>query len=199
MAWAPDYITSAELKSYVRVGDTDDDAEVAQAVTGASRAIDRCTHRQFGQLAAPAEWVYTPQWDAKRCRWTVQIDDLATTTGVIVEIAGTVTTDYTLEPRNAVAKGLVWTRLVLGAAVTVPVGELRRDSAGITAPWGWSATPVPVKLAAKLQGSRFLARRDSPYGVAGSPADGSELRLLARVDPDVAVSLSKYVRDVWAA
>jgi hypothetical protein len=203
MAWAPDYLTLAELKSWLRVADTVDDTELAAAITAASRAIDTATHRQFGQLAAPAEWVYTPQWDRKRCRWVVHIDDLATTTGVVVEIDGTATTDYTLEPRNAVSKGMVWTRLVLGEDVTVPAGETageaQRDSAGITAPWGWAAVPTAVKLATRLQASRFAARRDSPYGVAGSPQNGSELRLLARVDPDVAVSLHRYIREVWAA
>jgi len=65
-------------------------------------------------------------------------------------------------------------------------------------PWGWSAVPVPVKEATYLQASRFHSRRDSPYGIAGSPDQGSELRLLSRVDPDVAVSLSDFVR-WWAA
>lgn len=199
MAWAPDYLTLAEFKKWVRVDDTVDDTELAAAITTASRAVDNSTHRQFGKLDAPAEWVYTPEWDRTRCRWVVHIDDLATTAGLVVVVDGTPTTDYTLEPRNAVAKGLVWTRLVLGQAVTVPRGEARHDAAAITAPWGWPAFPVAVKLATRLQGNRFNIRRDSPYGVAGSPADGSELRLLARVDPDVAVSLKSYIRETWAA
>jgi hypothetical protein len=49
-----------------------------------------------------------------------------------------------------------------------------------------------------LQASRFYARRDSPYGVAGSPDLGSEVRLLSKVDPDVAVSLADYVRPAVA-
>jgi hypothetical protein len=70
--------------------------------------------------------------------------------------------------------------------------------ATITVKWGWTAFPVPVVNAAKLQTARFVARRDSPYGIAGSPDQGSEMRLLARVDPDVAVILRPFVR-VWAA
>jgi len=45
------------------------------------------------------------------------------------------------------------------------------------------------KVATVLQANRLLKRRHAPFGVAGSPELGSELRLLARVDPDVAVSL----------
>ena len=48
-----------------------------------------------------------------------------------------------------------------------------------------------------LQASRLAARRDSPFGVAGSPDAGSEMRLLARVDPDVAVALEPYRRRIW--
>jgi len=54
-----------------------------------------------------------------------------------------------------------------------------------------------VHEACLLQSSRIAARRDSPFGVAGSPETGSELRLLDRVDPDVAVTLSRYRRRAW--
>lgn len=194
MTWAPDYITSAELKTFKRIDDTVDDTEVALAVTASSRAIDSYTGRQFGQLSSATEWIYTAYWDRHRCRYLVNIDDLDTTTGLVVKIAGTATTNYTLEPRNAVAKGKVWTQLVFG----VGVGSSTLDDIAITAKWGWSSVPSTVKLAAKLQGSRFLTRRESPYGVAGSPSDGSELRLLAKVDPDVALMLAPYIRH-WVA
>jgi hypothetical protein len=59
--------------------------------------------------------------------------------------------------------------------------------------------PSAVKLATRLQASRFMARRDSPYGVAGSPDAGSEIRLLSRVDPDVAVALRGFSRPRRAA
>lgn len=196
MAWAPDYITSAELKAYTRISDAVDDAEVAQAITGASRAIDNATHRQFGQVATAEARIYTPEWDRRRGRWVVSIDDLDTTTGFALSIDGTAVTDYTLEPRNAVLKGKVWTQLVLGLdAEATPSASDPTDALSATGKWGWSTTPTAVKLANKIQSSRFLARRDSPYGVAGSPADGSELRLLARLDPDVAVSLGAYERE----
>lgn len=195
MAWAPDYITSAELKAYKKLSDTADDTEVAQAITGASRAIDNAMHRQFGQVAAAEARVYTPEWDRRRNRWVIEIDDLDTTVGFALTINGTAATDYTLEPRNAVAKGMVWTHLVLGTSAATPSRSNPLDAASATAKWGWSAVPTGVKLGCKLQASRFLARRDSPYGVAGSPQDGSELRLLAALDPDVKVSLGKYERE----
>lgn len=188
MVWAPDYVTLAELKHYVRVDDDTDDAELALAIPAASRAVDRCAGRQFGIVAAE-ERTYQATYSSRTCRWLASIDDLQTTVGLVTPNA-----DYRLEPRNAVAKGLAWTHISFGTDPLDDDGELL-----LTAPWGWSATPVAAKFATSLQASRFAARRDSPYGVAGSPQLGSELRLLARVDPDVAVGLKYYARDWWAA
>jgi hypothetical protein len=199
MPWRPDYITEAELSAFVRVGDDVDDVQVAAAATSASRAIDHhCTDggrigRQFGLVDAPEVRYYTPRWSRRRGVWIIEIDDLMTTVGLIVATAAGAITEYDLEPRNAVVKGKPWTRIAIRKTNTVRI-EGEDYEFGPTGRWGWTTIPVPVKQAAKLQGSRFLNRRDSPYGIAGSPQQGSELRLLARVDPDVAVSLADFVR-----
>lgn len=202
MAWAPDYATTAEAKAFKRIGDTVDDAQIALAITASSRAIDKHTGRQFG--SANAERFYTARYDRRRCRWVVDIDDLMTSAGLDVQVQDADGNDlgaidqYTLEPRNAAANGEPWTLLVVGASSTyAPTG--RPDEVAITAtPWGWTAVPTPVKEACLLQQSRILSRRESPYGIAGSPDQGSELRLLAKLDPDVAVILGPYIR-WWAA
>lgn len=194
MAWAPAYVTSDELKAFIRVTDTVDDVEVASAIEAASRAVDEYTGRQFGQVASAEARRYTAR--PRGCRWVVDTDDLADVTGLTVAVpAGTITL-YDRTPVNAAAKGWPYTGLAVDPDSTVqPTGE--RYEVTVTAKWGWSAVPVAVKNATKLQASRFLARRDSPYGVAGSPDQGSEVRLLARVDPDVAVILRPYVRREW--
>lgn len=194
MAWAPDYISSAELKEFLHVGDTDDDVQIAVAITAASRAIDSHCNRQFGRTASAEDRVYTARPDYGRGVWVIDIDDLDDDTGLTVDIDGSTATDYTLEPVNAVAKGKVWTRLVVSRDSSVqPTGAANEATIGGVR-WGWTATPTTVKEAAYLQSSRLHSRRNSPYGVAGSPNDGSEMRLLARVDPDVAVSLRDFVR-----
>lgn len=60
--------------------------------------------------------------------------------------------------------------------------------------------PIPeaVKMATMIQASRLYHRRDTPYGVAGSPEMGNELRLLSRLDPDVQLLLSTE-RNWWGA
>jgi uncharacterized phiE125 gp8 family phage protein len=197
MAWAPDYVTAPDLKAYLRIDDTVDDAQVALAITAASRAVDRHTNRQFGLAAAAEERRYTASWDRRRCRWVVGIDDLMTVTGLVVTTeAGTVDA-YELQPGNAAAEGRPWTRLVVQPeSAVIPTGI--EDGVTVEARWGWTTVPVPVQQATLLQASRLFKRRDAPFGVAGSPELGSELRLLAKVDPDVAVVLGPYVR-WWAA
>lgn len=198
MAWAPDYISSTDLKNYVRIGDTVDDAEIADAVIAASRAVDgRCSNpptrrigRQFGKVAAPEARRYTAWWDRGRGAWVVEIDDLMSTSGFTAEVLDVGPVDsYELEPINAAQEGKPWTHLVVKADSTAkPTGVEHEVS--IVAAWGWTAVPGPVKQATKLQASRFLSRRGSPYGIAGSPEQGSELRLLSKVDPDVDVILT---------
>lgn len=196
MAWAPDYATSAELKSYAKIGDNADDAFVALWITTASRNVDDFCGRQFGKVDAPETRYYTPVYDRAERVWFATIDDLQDTSGLAVtdsEGNAVDSADYTLLPRNAAAKGKPYERLKL----TVCTGEL-----GALAAWGWNpgaVGPTVAKTGLLLQGARLAKRRDSPFGVAGSPAEGSELRLLAQLDPDFKTSLRPLVRDWWAA
>lgn len=197
MTWAPSYVTKTELAEYVGISDSVDDTRLDLAIAAASRAIDRATNRQFGKVAAVEERFYTAQWDRGRGRWVVEIDDLMTQTGLVVSTdAGTVDT-FALQPRNAVTVGRPWTRLVVDpASSTVPNSD--EDDVSVTALWGWTTVPDTIKEATLLQASRFFTRKSAPFGVAGSPDQGSEMRLLAKVDPDVAVMVGSYYR-WWVA
>jgi hypothetical protein len=195
MTWAPDYVTKDDLKAYLRIdsGDTVDDVQLPLAVTSSSRAVDLTTHRQFGQVSAPEARLYTPRWNSSRCRWVIEIDDLMDATGFTLNIAAGAITQYQLEPLNAAQRGRPWTRVVISKDSTIkPKGEV--GEATSVGKWGWLAIPGTVKEATLIQGARFNKRRDAPFGIAGSPDSGSELRLLAKVDPDVAVMLASYIR-----
>lgn len=201
MAWTPDYATPSELAAYMRIGDTDDDVQLGLAITAASRAIDQACRRQFGQVDTATARVYTARYDALLTRWVVDLDDLMDQTGLVVEIDTSgdgeytaVGTGFTFRPVNAAADGEPWTMLALSTAIGTSVVA---DGVRVTALWGWSAVPSAVKQACLLQASRLVARRDSPFGIAGSPEVGSELRLLAKVDPDVEVTLRPYKRAGW--
>jgi hypothetical protein len=195
VTWKPDYITVVQLDAYLRVDDTIDDAELAVWVTSASRAIDKRTNRQFGQLAAPAARTYrrTPFYDPTTGLWTLEIDDVQDVTGLTINGVPYASSGAVLLPDNAPADGEPWQRI---GFVTWPYPSYpgMPMSNTLVGRWGWSAVPSQVIGAAKLQCSRWAARRDSPYGIAGSPDAGSEMRLLARLDPDVSTTLAGLSR-----
>lgn len=191
MPWKPDYITTAELKAYLGISDAVDDVQLATWCTAASRAIDKKTNRQFGLLAAPAARTYRrpPVLSPTSGLWELEIDDVQTSTGLLVNGVAYASSGAVLLPDNAPADGVPWMRLGFASCPTrstpgSPVTNV------ITGQWGWTAVPTQVVAAAKLQAARWNARRESPYGIAGSPDQGSEMRLLARLDPDVATTLA---------
>ena len=204
MGWAPDYVSTSELAAYTRIGDTVDDAQIGLAIAAASRAIDQATGRQFGLLDTSAARYFTARWDSRECQWVVPCDDLMTTTdlSVAVDTVGEGDYDQVLTgvvpcPRNAVGTGRPWTELRVARGLSVQPAGIA-DGVRVTARWGWSSVPDAIKQATLLQASRLLSRRDSPYGIAGSAELGSEMRLLARLDADVAVAVRPY-RRVWGA
>lgn len=214
MTWAPDYATTAEVKSYLRITDADDDVLLALWGTAASRAVDNYCGRQFGQVATSEDRVYEAHFDSHIGCWVVQVDDLFGSTITVTGPDSQTITDVELGPINALAKGKVYERLLLTRpvsaalpggwwawpyATTVPSTRPRVKVTVSSAQWGWSAVPSAVKAATLLQTARLAARRDSPYGVAGSPTEGSEIRLLATLDPDLKTALQAYRRNWWAA
>lgn len=195
MPWAPDYVTLAELKGYLDIPltDTQDDAELAEDITTASRTVDdTCSggiRRQFGNTGETAvARVYKPK--ATYLGLLADIDDLQDLTDLEVDADGTVLTSdqYELHPRNAAADGKPYEWII----VNVSACELT-----ITARWGWTAVPTQVKTSTKLQAAQLFKRRRAPFGIAGSPdlGGGTEpVRLLAIADPHLRVSLRGLVR-----
>jgi len=198
MTWAPDYATPAELKSYLRIDDAADDVFIALWITTVSRNIDDHTSRQFGQVAALEARTYTPVYDRHLCAHVLVVDDVQDVTGLtVVDEDGTTVTGHTYGPVNAVKKGRPYERLIFGSDATSFTGDLT-----VTALWGWdpaSVGPTVAKTGLMLQGARLAARRDSPFGISGSPQEQGELRLLAQLDPDFRTSLKPLRRKWWAA
>ncbi len=203
MTWAPSYETTANLRAYMNVAAVtvaaddvlQDTAVYTPALEAASRAIDTACSRQFGVSSSTARY-YTPRWERSRNRDVVPVDDFQSTSGLVVKtdldgdgVYETAITDFRKLPVNAAANGYPWTDLELHANASRVAGSLE-----VTALWGWTAVPVTIKQATLLQAARLVKRRDSPFGVAGSPDMGNELRLLAKLDPDVLALVNAYRR-----
>jgi hypothetical protein len=179
------------LKNYLEIQHNADDVFVALWVTTASRNVDDYCGRQFGQVASAEERTYTPVWDRHLGAYVTEIDDVQDITGITVEDSnGDAVTDYDLEPVNALKKGKPYERIL----TTTCTGKLT-----IWVKWGWSAVPSAVSMGLLLQGARLAARRNSPFGISGSPSEQGEIRLLAQLDPDFKTSLNPLRRDWWAA
>ncbi len=187
MAWAPDYVTGAELKSYFNIQHDDDDAWLDLWATTVARNVDDHCSRQFGQVAVAETRKYTGKYDPFEKRTYFEIDDLQDLTSFAVTNSdGTAFTDYEFEPDNALLKGKPYTVLSIDGKYEEKFNFLGK--------WGWTSVPSAIPTATYIQANRLKARRDSPFGVAGSPRDGSEIRLLAKLDPDFITTLKPFVR-----
>ena len=188
MPWKPDYLTAADAAEFVRAPGVDEE-ELATWCTAASRAIDKKTNRQFGNVDALTSRTYRRPavYDVVSGLWLLEIDDVYDATGLTVGGVALADSGATLLPDDALLEGKPYERLGFDDCPDSPVVVGSEF-------FGWSAFPAGVAGAVKLQVSRWSARRDSPYGVAGSPDNGSELRLLSRLDPDVATTLAGLSR-----
>lgn len=192
MAWAPAYATLAQARAYLQVSDdnTDDDLWIESLVMSASRAVDAHCNRQFGWAAATRTY---PGSDAVPLGtgepgWLLSTTDIQELLGATVAVGGLVLDESAYQgwPRENYLEGKPFTGLLLAAAPTADVA--------ITTTWGWMSVPDQACNATLLQTARWHVRRQSPYGTAGSPGDASEMRLLARLDPDVSTMLLGLTR-----
>lgn len=168
-----------------------------KAVNAASRAVDGYCGRRFWQDPAAVTRKYRP-----RRRDRVTVNDISTTTGLIVETASsaswaapttwTLDTDFELQPDNADFDGpaYAWWRLVAVGTKWFPRARYR--SVRITARWGWSQIPDPVSEATLLKAVSLFERRNAPFGVAGFGEFGAVK--ITRKDSDVVDLLADYTK-----
>ncbi len=194
MAITNGYCTLAEIKASLNITDSVDDTALESAVTAASRMIDDYTERFFyvnGSVGSPVTRYYTAL-DA----YTINIDDITYVSEIATDdnfdfTYGTVftTSDYMVEPINNPIKGWPYSRVLAIGSYIFPY-QLPQ-AVRVKGVWGFSAVPAEVNMAALIQSSRLFGRRQSPFGIAGSPDLGT-VRLFSRLDADVEVLLRPY-------
>lgn len=203
------YATLSELKVYVGIPDADttDDTTLTLAVNSASDQVNRYCDRVFTADATVTTRDY--RVDTLGSPLYLDVDPISTTTGLIVqtddnndgtyETTWTLGTDFRLEPTNAAAAGVPWTRIVVLGPRRFPKLAYRPE-VRVTAKFGWPGGTVPdaVKQATLILAAKIWKRKDAPFGIAGSPEFGSELRILAG-DWDAERLLRPYRRNWWFA
>ena len=194
MAITNGYCTLTEVKAALRITDNIDDTLLENAVEAASRRIDGECSRRFYIDATTSARTYA----ANRSTF-VFVDDIATTTGLVVKVDDTfsgsysttltVGTDYQNEPMNAAAQNEPIT-LLRALNVGFPVEGNGRALIEVTAKWGWPAIPDAIREATVLLAARQFKRLDSPLGVAGFGDLGAIV--VRRIDPDVAAMVAPF-------
>lgn len=189
------YIASANNKSSVPRDFRED--TFADVVNAASRGIDATCRRVF----YPHNGAATSRVFAAASSTRVRIDDATTITAVETDPTcnGTFSQtwtagDYETDPPNGVVDGQPgWpiTRIRAVGSICFPRAE-DRYLVRVTAEWGWAAIPDQVHHACLLQANRLLKRIESPEGVAGFGEFG-QIRI-SRVDPDIEMMLSSYIK-----
>lgn len=197
MAITNGYATLAEVKASLAITDTSDDALLEIAITATSRMIDDYTGRFFyanGTSGSPVTRYYTANDP-----WTLAVDDFTQITEIATDDSfnqtyETVwsTSDYMVEPINNPARGWPYTRILAIGAYVYPY--YLPQAIRIKGVWGWSAIPAEVNQACLIQSSRLFIRKQSPFGIAGTPELGT-VRLSSRLDPDVEALLRPIKRN----
>lgn len=194
MAITNGYVTRADVQNALGLGTATlvpDSEEIDQVITSVSRAIDDYCGRFFYSVAGTVtftadDYLFLPigDWSAVSSVKTDENNDGT------CEVTLTSGTDYRLAT-NKVVPGWPYTAIQITSfgSHTLPLGVT--EGVEVVGTRGWTAVPEPVKAAALLQSTRVHARRQTPYGVAGSP-EGGIVRLLSRLDPDVELMLRPY-------
>lgn len=177
----------------------DESLVIGLALSSASSAIRRACNRLF-EIADTASDRYFTAHRVADWRVEIPIDD---TFAAVADVSihfdwfglGDYTTAFTgtffMAPQNAPSKGRPYTSIILHFGQWLPQ---RQGAIKVSASWGWATVPLTIKNACLLQAARVFKRRDAPFGVAGSPEMGNELRLLPKLDPDVEVMCADYRR-----
>lgn len=197
MAITNGYATLAELKSSLTITDSDDDALLELAITSTSRMIDDFTGRFFyanGTVGSPVIRYYTPNDP-----WTLAVDDYVSISEIATDDNFNQTwstvwaaSDFLKEPVNNSLRGWPYTRLLATGRYVWPY--YLPQACKVTGVWGWPAVPPEVNQACIIQSSRIFVRKQSPFGIAGTPELGT-VRLSSRLDPDVQAFLRPINRN----
>ncbi|PRH79401.1 hypothetical protein C6N75_09975 [Streptomyces solincola] len=195
MAIGDPYVTLTEFKEYANIkpGTIGLDLTAEMAIEAASSEVERICNRQFNKATSATARVYRPDRSG-----VVHVDDFYTTDGLLVEVATGPTTwqvvplaDYEVGPANGIVDGQPgWPFYRLTGRALLRY-SLRLASVRVTAKWGWSEVPGPVKQACLIIASEAFNMKDAPFGVAGMDMWGP---VRIRDNRVAASKLARYAR-----
>jgi len=189
----------SDVKTAMSVYDNTDDGRIELAINTASRMIEAaCNRRFYADTNASARTYVATTYGL------VLTDDISTTSGLIVKTdtgaTGTfdqtwASTDYQLEPLNGIVDGQSWpyTQIRAIRSLTFPF-DYGQALVQVTAKWGWSAVPDPIKQAGIIQTIAIFKAAEAPFGALGLAETGI-LRIRTGLHPTVAGLIAPYRRE----
>jgi hypothetical protein len=186
----PTYASLADVKEFLKITDTSDDAELQRRLVSGTRRVETDCGRRFWTGLALEQRVYRARHPS-----LLMVDDIATTAGLVVEIGrGTTwttisTDDLDFLPENAVldSRAIEILERVVGVWPVYGVNRVR-----ITAIPGWPGVPEDIVLANCIQAARLFRRKNAVEGVLGN-SDFGPVRV-AKYDADYDNLIHPYVR-----
>lgn len=182
------YITEREFLDYIKSPADPGDSNIDAAIASASRRVNAFCGRTFYQTAPATVQYFSASWDPCTSLWLLDVDDIATASGLLVatdtsgtgtySTSWTINTDFILLPvnqqRNNIA-GWPYEQLQAVGDKVWPrtVSHRQRPSVRITATFGWAAVPDPVKQATKIYAALLYKLGEAALGVAGFDQFGS--------------------------
>lgn len=196
MAIGDPYVSLEELKGYLNMSGKDqyDDA-LSDALSSVTTEIESKCNRQFNRTDTASQRSYYPE--SVRL---AKVHDFYVRTDLVVTFRGNALvedTDFELQPLDGVVDNQsgwpFWKiKLLSGRRFTSYLNE-GGAPLKVTARWGWSAVPSPVKQACMIMAAETFQLKDAPLGVAGMDTFGALLRV--RDNPMACNKLAPYVRD----
>lgn len=200
------YVDKEDLKTYIGLSGTGQDTNIDNAINGASRLIDKICGRHFWQDDSATIKYYTPINE-----FYLEVDDISTTTGLIVQLDTTddgtydttltLDTDFVLKPFNPQVHKISNTTYtypqtelhILTTRSSERFDNLIIKNVKITAKFGWSAIPEAISQATLLQASRLFKRKDAPFSVFGNEQTG-QVELFSKIDQDALMLIKGYIK-----
>lgn len=193
---ASTYASVADLKLRVGATVTTNDARLADALTVASRAVDKACGRSFAPDLTATARVYEPCSEIY-----VDTDDFWTTTDLVVKVdtaadgtyASTIAAAaYDLRPLNGIVDGETgWPYNRICAVNSVWPTSWQRAPIQVTARWGWAEVPSGVREGTLILAEEIFKLADSPFGVGGYGQYGV---IRARENPNCWLRIAPYAR-----
>lgn len=195
-------ITGNDLAAYMGVNDTEDSTEFDLAADTACDVAVGWAGRSFDKTEIVDASARTYHADTSGY---LMVHDFWSTTGLVVktddnddgtyETTWTYGTDFALRPSNGLKRGRPWPyEEIIAVGLRRFPTMTNRAAVQVTAAWGWSSIPAPIRTATLIEGARLFRRKDSPEGILGGFEAFGPVRVSHFDDPDFVRPLSGYRR-----